>query len=348
MTKRDRIYFLKREKKLTKITFLVATVLIIFTCLCVDVVAASKETDYSLVFDARYYADRYPDLALAGIKSDSQLLNHFVNHGMKEGRRGNEEFDVYAYKTRYADLQVVFGNDLKKYYLHYINSGKAEGRSGKLVEESSSMPKNSIQKKKASANDKVNENYSGEIVNGIEMCPHQPATCPDGSEHSFEFKYISNWPQEVKYYEMYTCSKCKAEGRKHLIPRTVTESEAYELIINMKTKYPDNSVWNSNNSYSIHEPHGYMRLWACGGFAAMLSDAAFEYREMKIHEDIYAVKIGDMVTDKRPGISHMFVVIGYDDYTVTIAEGNRGGRVSWGRQIAKAELDGHCKVTTRY
>lgn len=89
--------------------------------------------DYSAVFDATYYKNAYPDLALAGITTDKQLLNHFINNGMKEGRQGNEEFNVQAYKARYADLQAVYGNDLTKYYLHYITSGKAEGRNGRAA-----------------------------------------------------------------------------------------------------------------------------------------------------------------------------------------------------------------------
>ena len=89
-----------------------------------------KETpvDYSAVFDATYYANRYPDLKAAFGNDESALLQHFIQYGMAEGRQGSSRFDVYSYKNLYPDLRAAFGNNLKSYYMHYISSGKAEGR----------------------------------------------------------------------------------------------------------------------------------------------------------------------------------------------------------------------------
>lgn len=89
-----------------------------------------KETpvDYSAVFDATYYANRYPDLKAAFGNDESVLLQHFIQYGMAEGRQGSSQFDVYSYKNLYPDLRAAFGNNLKSYYMHYISSGKAEGR----------------------------------------------------------------------------------------------------------------------------------------------------------------------------------------------------------------------------
>lgn len=87
-----------------------------------------KPEEYSAVFDATYYADRYPDLKTAFGNDDSALLQHFIQYGMAEGRQGNSQFDVYSYKNLYPDLRAAFGNNLKSYYMHYISSGKSEGR----------------------------------------------------------------------------------------------------------------------------------------------------------------------------------------------------------------------------
>ena len=89
-----------------------------------------KETpvDYSAVFDAAYYANRYPDLKASFGNDESALLQHFIQYGMAEGRQGSSQFDVYSYKNLYPDLRAAFGNNLKSYYMHYISSGKAEGR----------------------------------------------------------------------------------------------------------------------------------------------------------------------------------------------------------------------------
>ena len=87
-----------------------------------------KPEEYSAVFDAAYYANRYPDLKAAFGGDERALLQHFIQYGMAEGRQGNSQFDVYSYKNLYPDLRAAFGNNLKSYYMHYISSGKAEGR----------------------------------------------------------------------------------------------------------------------------------------------------------------------------------------------------------------------------
>lgn len=90
--------------------------------------AAPAATGYEAVFDSEYYASHYPDLQAAFGNNAAQLLNHFIAHGMAEGRQGNAEFNVQYYKARYADLQAAFGDNLPLYYMHYITNGKAEGR----------------------------------------------------------------------------------------------------------------------------------------------------------------------------------------------------------------------------
>lgn len=89
---------------------------------------AAYDVNYNIVFKARYYADHYPDLYNTFGYNHAALLNHFIEHGMEEGRQANPEFNVHAYRERYADLSAEFGDDLKAYYMHYINFGKKEGR----------------------------------------------------------------------------------------------------------------------------------------------------------------------------------------------------------------------------
>ena len=86
--------------------------------------------DYSVVFDAEYYLNRYSDLKNA-FGNDAQLaLRHFVDYGIKEGRQGIKSFSVSEYKANYADLQKAFGNDNMSYVLHFINYGYKEKRVG--------------------------------------------------------------------------------------------------------------------------------------------------------------------------------------------------------------------------
>ena len=80
------------------------------------------------MFDADYYAQHNADVAAACGNDAAALLNHFINNGMAEGRRGCESFDVNVYKENNSDLSAAYGNDLKSYYLHYINCGHSENR----------------------------------------------------------------------------------------------------------------------------------------------------------------------------------------------------------------------------
>lgn len=86
-------------------------------------------TDYSAIFDADYYYNRYSDLQKLLGKDADALLEHFVEYGMKEGRVGNAAFDVKAYMKNNLDLVgLLKTEDLTLYYTHYVNFGMNEGR----------------------------------------------------------------------------------------------------------------------------------------------------------------------------------------------------------------------------
>jgi len=79
----------------------------------------------SSVFDANYYRAHYPGLVNM---SDAQLRNHWINHGIQEGRQAHLKFYWKEYQQIYKKLGSAFGNDGKKYVTHYVKYGKAEGR----------------------------------------------------------------------------------------------------------------------------------------------------------------------------------------------------------------------------
>lgn len=84
--------------------------------------------DYGAVFDANFYLTNHPDIKSAYGINYYLALQHFVLHGMSEGRQASESFNPISYKNRYYDLRYAFGDNLTSYYLHYISSGKKEGR----------------------------------------------------------------------------------------------------------------------------------------------------------------------------------------------------------------------------
>lgn len=90
--------------------------------------------DYGLVFDARYYLQMNPDVRTYAQGDDGKALQHFVQHGMAEGRTASRNFDVNYYRANNADLRAVFGDDLASYYRHYCMDGfPHDGRKGKAL-----------------------------------------------------------------------------------------------------------------------------------------------------------------------------------------------------------------------
>ncbi|MCR5294197.1 MAG: CotH kinase family protein [Lachnospiraceae bacterium] len=87
--------------------------------------------NYRSVFNPLYYAENNPDIT-AGCGRDSRILfRHFLQHGMKEGRRGNLLFDPEYYAASNLDLKETYGSDdFTPYYLHYITTGRKDGRQG--------------------------------------------------------------------------------------------------------------------------------------------------------------------------------------------------------------------------
>ena len=86
--------------------------------------------DFKAVYNFQTYYNNNPDLRKVFGMDDVALLNHFVNHGMGEGRQATPGFNVQKYRNRYPDLQKAFGNNLQAYYIHFITFGQKEGRIG--------------------------------------------------------------------------------------------------------------------------------------------------------------------------------------------------------------------------
>lgn len=86
--------------------------------------------DYSLVYNADYYYNKYPDLQKAYGYDKEKLIAHFVKSGMSEGRNACATFDAKYYKFKYEDLQKAYGANIQSYYLHYIKNGYKENRKG--------------------------------------------------------------------------------------------------------------------------------------------------------------------------------------------------------------------------
>ena len=92
-------------------------------------------TQLELIFDAAYYTAAWPDLKAAFGDDADQARQHFLRHGMSEGRRAREGFDPVSYRRRYPDLDAAFGDDWMAYYIHYYTCGVLEKRNGGTEDE---------------------------------------------------------------------------------------------------------------------------------------------------------------------------------------------------------------------
>ena len=77
--------------------------------------------NYASIFDAEFYAKSNPDVA-GRYNTKGLLFNHFINYGMKEGRKPSVNFDIYEYKDIHPELKEEFGDDILAYYEYYLKN----------------------------------------------------------------------------------------------------------------------------------------------------------------------------------------------------------------------------------
>ena len=78
-----------------------------------------EELEKTPLFDSEWYLAHYPDVAEAGLDP----LQHYIDHGVAEGRNPNSYFDTAWYVKTYPDVAAAGMNPL----LHYIEHGAAAG-----------------------------------------------------------------------------------------------------------------------------------------------------------------------------------------------------------------------------
>lgn len=110
----------KRFKKLVVLGMVVA--MAVSSTLCVSAAGLRD------VFNAKYYADSYPDLKAAFGDNEEALYKHFIDYGLKENRQMNPIIDIQAYRKAYPDLEAAFGENWDAYVNHFFAYGAYEGR----------------------------------------------------------------------------------------------------------------------------------------------------------------------------------------------------------------------------
>ncbi len=134
-------------------------------------------------------------------------------------------------------------------------------------------------------------------------------------------------------------------------PYVAPASNVYSAIMAMKSQYPEDMTWTNSNLY---RSKGYTyqegRLvgtsgGGCHGFALILSDAAYGSLPLVEHTNFSNIKVGDILRINND--SHSVMITAINGSTITIAEGNYGGKIHWGRTISRTNTSNWSYVITR-
>lgn len=84
---------------------------------------------WGVLFDAEFYKESYPMLAMLYHDDDQLLLEHFQTVGVHEGRQGSKAFNVAAYMEN-CDQSLVnaFGDHYECYYFYWALNQKTESK----------------------------------------------------------------------------------------------------------------------------------------------------------------------------------------------------------------------------
>lgn len=110
-------------------------------------------------------------------------------------------------------------------------------------------------------------------------------------------------------------------------------------ILALKTAYPEGTPWPNDATtryvgYPVWRENGY----GCQGFAMRISDAVYgttaktNYTYGALPSD--GLRSGDLVRYYANSLPHAFVVVSVSGDQITVAEGNYGKKVHWGRKIS--------------
>ena len=123
-----------------------------------------------------------------------------------------------------------------------------------------------------------------------------------------------------------------------------TEQEVYDIIMALKTEYPEGMRWTNDNGYFSEAMR--MTGYGCAGFALICSDAAFGDLPARTHYSFDGIRVGDII---RIGDYHSMVVLEKRADSVVVTEGNFNSSIHWGREITRASLERETfYVQTRY
>ena len=82
----------------------------------------------SVVFDAKYYLNKYADLKKSYGEDYVKAYEHFITVGIYEGRQGSMYFNPKWYVENNTDIKETYGENYSKALEQFVNYGLKEGR----------------------------------------------------------------------------------------------------------------------------------------------------------------------------------------------------------------------------
>lgn len=110
------------------ISFLLA--LLLTTSMAAIPTKAAENDPQSLreLFNADFYAAKYPEVANNVGNNPDALYRHFVEYGINEGRTCSALLNAKAYRDSYSDIDATYSNDWDGIVKHYFEQGIKENR----------------------------------------------------------------------------------------------------------------------------------------------------------------------------------------------------------------------------
>lgn len=116
----------------------------------------------------------------------------------------------------------------------------------------------------------------------------------------------------------------------------LSEKEVYASMMALKSEYPEGMGWTNDNKYRWKGGGEYTGGLGCVAFAFILSDAAFRDLPVERVLTFDNLRAGDIIRINND--THSVVVLSVKNGVVTIAEGNYGSRIHWGREFTLEEI----------
>ncbi len=80
------------------------------------------------ILNVEEYRKAYPDLQAAYGDNWDGYVDHYLTHGIYEGRDEGKLFDPWVYAESYPDVKAAYGDDVNAIIAHYVNHGINEGK----------------------------------------------------------------------------------------------------------------------------------------------------------------------------------------------------------------------------